>query len=146
MRARRTHTTNGTVAYPGDPSRDLPVRYDTIDDHPVMVSTWALRPEERAAIATGKGNVELAVWGDSHPPVSVAVTRERILPINPEEKIPTGNTLWLELDRDHVLDLLALKANGDARPRAGSSERLDALETALLEYLPTLGEEPADAS
>lgn len=147
MRARRTHSTNGTVAYPGDPSRDLPVRYANVDDRPAMFSVWALKPEERAAIATGKANIELGVWGNVHPPVSLGITRERVLPIRPDERIPDGKTLFIELDRDRVVDVVELltRLDGGACLRAGARDRLEELREALLEWLPTLTEEASDA-
>lgn len=153
MKARRTHQTNGNIAFPGDPTRDLPARFDTVEGHRVMYSVWALTRAERAAIATGKANLELGVWGNVHPPVSLGLTRERTLPINPEEPpiAPDAVTLWTELERDLVIDLIELltRLDGGACLRAGSRDRLERLRNLLLEYLPHLtpiaGEDAPDA-
>jgi hypothetical protein len=150
MRKRRTQRTDSVLGYPGDSSRDLPVHLDEVDGMAVRTSVWELEPEERAAVATGKANIAVSIWGPMHPPISVAITRDRILPINPDERLPTGLTLWLELPRDLVINLideLAPAAEDLARIRNAAPipasrlaplERLSELHERLLEYLPHL--------
>jgi hypothetical protein len=153
MRKRRTQRTDAVVAYPGDSKRDLPVSVELVEGMAVRTSVWELEPNERAAIATGKANVAVSIWGPMHPPISVAITRDRVLPITPGERIPTGLTLWLELDRTLVLDLLTtlapiaedlrdVRASHDAGLLGGEQmarlERLAELHDRVLEYLPHL--------
>jgi len=47
-------------------------RFVSEDGSVALLSTWDLSEEERAAIATG-GTIELAVYGEGHPPVSLVV-------------------------------------------------------------------------
>lgn len=79
MRSRRANLANHCLQLPGGTEdNDLWARVDQDDkDRIVVVSTWEPSAEERGAIARG-ANVELVVWGTSHPPVAVAVSEEAL--------------------------------------------------------------------
>lgn len=47
------------------------------DEHTVIRSVWQPSDDERQAIAEG-ANVELLVWGKSHPAVAVGVNSEAL--------------------------------------------------------------------
>jgi hypothetical protein len=73
MRPRRTPQT--TVVFSlvgGNEDNDLWVRRGSTDGEPWIESVWELDVEERAAIADG-GTIELRVYGQGTPPVSLAV-------------------------------------------------------------------------
>jgi hypothetical protein len=56
----------------GNEDNDLWVRTGSTDGDPWIESVWELDEDERAAIAAG-GMVELRVWGNGMPPVSLAI-------------------------------------------------------------------------
>ena len=146
MRPRKTQRTNRVFSLPGGTQdNDLPAFIPPAEEGraPRIVSVFELAPEERAAIATGKANVELTIYGTALPPVSLGVTRDRILPIDPGEEPHDDLALWVSLDRARVLDVIdaiirtlaeANAENVNWRRRA----RLEALRDALLLYLPEL--------
>lgn len=75
MKPRRTHYSNQVWRLDGGTEdNDLWVHNDehAIDGSPLMRSTWEPTDEERARIAAGE-NVELIIWGSTHPPVSMDV-------------------------------------------------------------------------
>ena len=76
MRPRRTHESNNVFRLlGGTEDNDLWVRVDTDSEgFPIVRSCWVPTDEERQAIADG-ANVELCVWGQGHPPVSMGVVR-----------------------------------------------------------------------
>lgn len=74
MKPTRTPLTNCVFKLPGGTDEnDLPVQVavDT-EQRPVICSVWAPTEEERQAIARGV-NIELCIWGDKQPPVSLAL-------------------------------------------------------------------------
>jgi len=73
MRPRRTSVSNCVFRLAGgNEDNDLWARRGSTDGEPWIESTWQLDDDERAAIAAG-GTVELRVYGDGTPPVSLAV-------------------------------------------------------------------------
>jgi hypothetical protein len=73
VRARRTPET--TVVFRldgGNEDNDLWVKRGRQDGMPFVESVWELDDEERAAIAAG-GTVELRVYTEITPPVSLAI-------------------------------------------------------------------------
>lgn len=75
MRARRVPTsTNVFRLAGGNEDNDLWVEraVDSTGTQPVLLSVWEPSEEERAALAEG-ATIELCVWGESTPPVSIAV-------------------------------------------------------------------------
>lgn len=77
MKPIRTADTNTVFKLQGGTEEnDLPLSRIRHEDNTVtLCSTWELTEEERAAIAGG-ANIELYVWGERHPPVSLAVSDE----------------------------------------------------------------------
>ena len=76
---RRTPSSNVTF-FLADGNEDNDLWLERIEDsngNTVLHSVWQLSNEEREAIAAG-ANIELNVWGEGHPPVSVGVTSEPI--------------------------------------------------------------------
>lgn len=74
MKPRRTHFSNRTFGLPGgNEDNDLWLH----DDGETLASTWELDEDERRAIAAGH-NIELAVWGRGHPPVSLRVVNHAL--------------------------------------------------------------------
>lgn len=86
MRAIRTPESNVTLTIPeeagGSAQNDLPAHrimaYDASrgqtpkDAHAAIQSVWQLTPQERRQIVGG-AMVELIIWGNQHPPVSMEV-------------------------------------------------------------------------
>lgn len=75
MRARRTARSNTVCQLQGG-TEDNDLWVEALSDEGggiVLSSTWVPTEEERAAIAAGE-NLELLVWGRSHPPVCVRTT------------------------------------------------------------------------
>lgn len=113
MRPRRTPTSNDVVKAGSAAVNDLPVRRgvgfpglapdDPCAALPYVVAVYSLDDAERAAIATGS-NVELALFGDLIPPMSLAVTDEQAAGDPPLEE---GEHLWTRLGADVVNDVLA---------------------------------------
>lgn len=79
MGPRRTPTSNRVFLLEGgNEDNDLWVRTGVDSSgHATIASVWELTDEEREAIANG-ANIELMVWGLGTPPVSLAVTHERL--------------------------------------------------------------------
>jgi hypothetical protein len=75
VKPRRTHESQNVLRLPGgNEDNDLWFAVKEAEGgQPVICSTWEPSDEERAAIAAGE-NVELIVWGGSHPPVSIRTT------------------------------------------------------------------------
>lgn len=161
MKPRRSQATNHTIRLAGGtPANDLPVRVDVIDvddmrpGQPLtrIRSVWALDPTERAAIATGRANVELTVHGNMHPPVSLGITRDQTLPVNPDEPAPPDAdavTMWLELGAELASDLLTVldELDENAVRTPHDRRRLAALiylRERVREYLPCLAPIPDD--
>lgn len=69
MRPIRTTASNFTFLGPDPSIADLPCQRED----GVTRSVFKLTDEERERIAAG-GNLELAMWCDGHPPISLAVT------------------------------------------------------------------------
>lgn len=69
-----TKPSNSNFCYTAPPGmdncEDLHVRVDVQDGLRIISSLWELTPEERAAIAKG-ANVQLNVYGEGHPVVSM---------------------------------------------------------------------------
>lgn len=74
MKPRRTHLANFVYRLDGGTEdNDLWVHKSVdAEGFPISRSCWVPIDEERAAIAAG-ANIELAVWGPEHPPVSLAL-------------------------------------------------------------------------
>lgn len=75
MRPRRTIESQSVLRLPGG-NEDSDLWFDVKEAEGgsmVICSTWEPSKAERAAIAAGE-NVELIVWGTSHPPVSIRTT------------------------------------------------------------------------
>lgn len=80
MKPIRTPTSDVSYKLPGgDESNDLPVQRYEQDElgGTVLGSTWVPTDEERTRIALG-ANVELLVWGEGHPPVSIRVADYKV--------------------------------------------------------------------
>jgi hypothetical protein len=75
MNARRTYASTGVLTLPGgNEDNDLWfTEYRPEEGGVAMGSTWVPTDEERKAIAAG-ANIELVVWGVSHPPVAVRLS------------------------------------------------------------------------
>lgn len=74
MKPRRTHESHHALTLPGGTEdNDLWIEVRQDGRAPVLVSTWEPTPAEREAIAAG-ANIELWVWGGSHPPVNLDVS------------------------------------------------------------------------
>lgn len=80
MKPIRTLNTNTVFKLPGGTEdNDLPLSRIRHEDNTVtMCSTWELTDEERVAIANG-ACIELYVWGEGHPPVTLAISSGDIL-------------------------------------------------------------------
>lgn len=50
----------------------LCVRDETIDGHPVMVTSWQPTPRELAVLVAG-GSIRISILGHQHPPIMVNV-------------------------------------------------------------------------
>lgn len=73
MRPRRTHHTNTVFRLPGGTEdNDLWLEHANSGTGTVLRSTWVPTDDERARIAAGE-NIELAVYSQSHPPVSMRI-------------------------------------------------------------------------
>lgn len=72
MRPRRTHGSNCVFTLAGGTEDNYLwlERARDEDGSPVLCSTWVPTDEERELIANGT-NVELVLWGASHPPVAM---------------------------------------------------------------------------
>lgn len=78
MKPRRTPTSD--VVYRlegGNEDNDLWVTRCVQDGSPILLSVWELSNKERERIAKGE-NVQLAIWGTMHPPVSLDVTDQKL--------------------------------------------------------------------
>jgi hypothetical protein len=76
MQTVPTEHSNRVFELPGGTDENDLWVFETVTEEenaPVICSTWVPSDEERAAIARGD-NVELIVWGTSHPPVAVRTT------------------------------------------------------------------------
>lgn len=76
MRPRRTWISNAVFRLlGGNEDNDLWLyREEDEQQGTLLRSTWEPTDEEREAIANGE-NIELIVWGDGHPPVSMTTCR-----------------------------------------------------------------------
>lgn len=75
MKPRRVSASNVVFRLTGgNEDNDLWVErtFHAEDGAPLLISTWELSDDDRAAIAAG-GTVELIVWGEGHPPVAMQV-------------------------------------------------------------------------
>jgi hypothetical protein len=74
MKPIPTPETNVVYKLPGGTEENNLPTFQGLNDHgeKVIRSTWELDAEERKAIAQG-GTIELCVWGEGTPPVSLAV-------------------------------------------------------------------------
>lgn len=94
----RLHATIGT-GLPGladdDPGRD----------EPYIACIFEPDQAERAAIASG-ANVELVIFGQQMPPVSLATTREQ--PLSRPQRTIDGPAIWAELPAELVEHLCAV--------------------------------------
>lgn len=76
MKPRRTPSSNAVFRLEGgNEDNDLWVRRGIEDGEHTISSVWEISEDERRAIAEGS-NIELCVWGDATPPVSLGVTDE----------------------------------------------------------------------
>lgn len=74
MKARRTTETNRCFTLPGgNEDNDLWV-LDAVDPdrNPVLCSYWFPNEDEKQRIMNGEA-IELIIWGNTHPPVALAV-------------------------------------------------------------------------
>lgn len=87
------------IAYPGladdDPGHD----------QPFISCVFEPDQAERAAIASG-ANVELVIFGQQMPPVSLATTREQ--PLSRPQRTIDGPAIWAELPAELVEHLCAV--------------------------------------
>lgn len=76
MRPITTDKTNFTYILPGGPPEStLPVEKKQENGMvPVNISIWELSADEMIALQMTR-KIELAVWGEVHPPVALAVIR-----------------------------------------------------------------------
>lgn len=76
MKPRRTVRSNIVFSLPGGTEdNDLWAEVRVVDASRAVFSTWELTDDERAAIAAG-ACIELGVWSDPPPPVSLAVVED----------------------------------------------------------------------
>lgn len=75
MKPRRTHLSNTVLTLPGgSEDNDLwATATEDTDGDPITCSVWEPSPQERAELLDPTNNIELIVWGTSHPPVQLRV-------------------------------------------------------------------------
>lgn len=77
MKPRRTPSSNFTFRLDGgNEDSDLWVEMLVEDNKPIIRSVWQPTDNEREQLIAG-ANIELIVWGETTPPVSVGVTDEQ---------------------------------------------------------------------
>lgn len=114
MKPRRTPSSNDVLRLAGgNEDNDLHVRRDhTSDGQPYIASVWEPDPDERAALSAG-ANLELAITGESHPPVGLAITWEQPRSRPQHGAHGPGPRLWAELRGHLVVDLIDVLAKMD---------------------------------
>lgn len=72
MKPVRTPWTNSLYKLEGGTDEnDLPIeKTHDADEHPVLVSTWEVSPQEAQEIVKGK-RIQVIIWGEEHPPIAV---------------------------------------------------------------------------
>lgn len=77
MKPVRTAFTNMVFKLQGgSDDNDLPVEKNhDADEKDILISTWYVSPQESQQIANGR-RIELIVWGEEHPPVTLRLEEE----------------------------------------------------------------------
>lgn len=135
MKPVKTPATETTFILPGgNEDNDLPVHhYDEQAGGPSLGSTWVPTDEERTQIALG-ANIELIVWGEGHPPVSIRVADYKVPDYRPPYRIHYPRPQEKEV---RVIERLECPEHGPNRilGRTNRCVECDA-EGVLVVYLP----------